>query len=319
MCAAFAAFKPAAVEAAVTGGWAKTNAATLLDARLAGATAQLERLIGDIAAPADVARADRDALRADRRRRPVRPDALLAGLSALPRPTTPFGALWHAADLVREHRGDGHIAAWIPHVDSTEITVLTELAWGIPPRSYVFTRGWSAEEVDAAYARLTGSRAASTASALTAAGTELREPDRAGRPTESNACGRSSASPTTPTSCSRCCGRWPRRSSTGGGYPADPKNLARQRLTRAATTIGSMTETNRDGVAWTPAQLRDPVLVAGFTGWNDAADAASDAVDWLARHFDARPSSPRSTRRSTSTSRPTRPTVELRRRRHSAT
>jgi proteasome assembly chaperone (PAC2) family protein len=36
-------------------------------------------------------------------------------------------------------------------------------------------------------------------------------------------------------------------------------------------------------------QLREPVLVAGFTGWNDAADAASDAVGWLARHFDARP------------------------------
>ncbi len=36
-------------------------------------------------------------------------------------------------------------------------------------------------------------------------------------------------------------------------------------------------------------QLRDPVLVAGFTGWNDAGDAASDAVAWLASHFDARP------------------------------
>jgi proteasome assembly chaperone (PAC2) family protein len=35
--------------------------------------------------------------------------------------------------------------------------------------------------------------------------------------------------------------------------------------------------------------LRDPVLVAGFTGWNDAADAASDAVSWLVEHFDARP------------------------------
>ena len=36
-------------------------------------------------------------------------------------------------------------------------------------------------------------------------------------------------------------------------------------------------------------QLRDPVMVAGFTGWNDAGDAASDAVAWLAEHFDARP------------------------------
>ena len=61
--------------------------------------------------------------------------ALFAGLSVLDRPTTPLGALWRAADLVREHRGDGHIAAWIPHVDSTEITVMTELAWGIPARS----------------------------------------------------------------------------------------------------------------------------------------------------------------------------------------
>jgi proteasome assembly chaperone (PAC2) family protein len=28
-------------------------------------------------------------------------------------------------------------------------------------------------------------------------------------------------------------------------------------------------------------ELRRPVLVAGFTGWNDAANSASDAVDWL--------------------------------------
>jgi proteasome assembly chaperone (PAC2) family protein len=33
--------------------------------------------------------------------------------------------------------------------------------------------------------------------------------------------------------------------------------------------------------------LHRPVLVAGFTGWNDAGDAASDAATWLANHFDA--------------------------------
>jgi proteasome assembly chaperone (PAC2) family protein len=31
--------------------------------------------------------------------------------------------------------------------------------------------------------------------------------------------------------------------------------------------------------------LRKPVLVAGFTGWNDAGDAASDAVAWLSGQF----------------------------------
>jgi PAC2 family len=35
-------------------------------------------------------------------------------------------------------------------------------------------------------------------------------------------------------------------------------------------------------------QLRDPVMVAAFTGWNDAGDAASDAVGWLGQHFTAR-------------------------------
>jgi hypothetical protein len=33
--------------------------------------------------------------------------------------------------------------------------------------------------------------------------------------------------------------------------------------------------------------VRDPVLVAAFAGWNDAADAATDAVDWLAARYGA--------------------------------
>ena len=36
-------------------------------------------------------------------------------------------------------------------------------------------------------------------------------------------------------------------------------------------------------------QLRRPALVAAFEGWNDAADAASDAVRWLGRALDAEP------------------------------
>ena len=36
-------------------------------------------------------------------------------------------------------------------------------------------------------------------------------------------------------------------------------------------------------------ELHRPVLVAGFKGWNDAADSASDAVEWLATNLDGRP------------------------------
>ena len=31
--------------------------------------------------------------------------------------------------------------------------------------------------------------------------------------------------------------------------------------------------------------MHDPVVVCAFTGWNDAGDAASDAVDWLAARY----------------------------------
>ena len=172
ICAAFGAFKPAAVEEAVTGGWAKTDPEPMLAARLAGAEAQLQRILGD--PTDDVDRATKllyemtDGIDPSGR-------MLYSGLSVLPRPESPWGNLWRAADLIREYRGDGHIAAWIGHVDSTEITVLTELAWKIPPRSYVYTRGWTEEEVDAACARLTERGLLDEEGALTPAGKELRK------------------------------------------------------------------------------------------------------------------------------------------------
>jgi hypothetical protein len=221
VCAAFAAFKPAAVETAVAAGWAKTTPAVLLEKRLAGATAQLERLVGPVAEQADVERATEilysltDGVDPSGR-------ALYAGLSVLPRPDSLYGGLWHAADLVREHRGDGHIAAWIPHVDSTEITVLTEHAWGIPPRSYVFTRGWSEEEVDAAYERLRA-RGLVEGEKLTAAGAELREQierttDLANRAVVERLGARAEE-------LLALLGPWARAIVAGGGYPVDPTNL----------------------------------------------------------------------------------------------
>jgi hypothetical protein len=221
VCAAFGAFKPATVESAVVTGRTKATPEQLLHKRLAGATAQLERLIGDEAAPGDIARATEilysmtDGIDPSGR-------MLFSGLSVLPRPETPFGALWHAADLVREHRGDGHIAAWIPHVDSTEITVMTELAWGIPPRSYVFTRGWTEEEVDAAYDRLR-ERGLIAGDALTDAGTELREQierttDLGNREVVERLGDRADE-------LFALLGPWARTIVAGGGYPVDPTNL----------------------------------------------------------------------------------------------
>jgi hypothetical protein len=184
ICAAFGAFKPAAVQAAVTAGWAKTDPEPLLAARLAGAEAQLQRLLGEPTERVEHATELLFELTDG-----VDPSGrmLYSGLSVLPRPGSVWGDLWRAADLLREHRGDGHIAAWVAHADSTEITVLTELAWGIPHRSYVYTRGWDEAEVDAACERLADRGLVTDGgTAFTPAGKELRaqieqETDRAER------------------------------------------------------------------------------------------------------------------------------------------
>ena len=70
-------------------------------------------------------------------------------------PESPLGVAWRLADILREFRGDVHIAAWTgAGFDAPEIGLLTELYWGLPRRSYIRTRAWSREELDAADERL---------------------------------------------------------------------------------------------------------------------------------------------------------------------
>jgi hypothetical protein len=170
----FAAFKPSLVEGAVTGGWAKTDPEPLLAARLDGARDQIDRMVGaahdDFLRAADILLSLTDGV--DVSGRP-----LFAGLAGLPvpGPDDPAGRLWRAADLVREHRGDGHVAAWTSRLDSCEVTVLTELWWGIPTDSYLWTRGWGGDDAAAARARLADRGLLDADGSLTPAGRELRE------------------------------------------------------------------------------------------------------------------------------------------------
>ena len=75
---------------------------------------------------------------------------LFAGLVEQPWPEDPYGRLWRGCDLLREHRGDGHIAACIAAgLGSVTMNVLTELWVGMPLGSYS-ARGWTAEHIAAA-------------------------------------------------------------------------------------------------------------------------------------------------------------------------
>ena len=80
---------------------------------------------------------------------------LYAGVASQTMPETALGAVWRMADMLREFRGDSHTASWVSAgFDATEIGLLTDLYWGLPMRSYSRTRGWTAEQFDAAHDRL---------------------------------------------------------------------------------------------------------------------------------------------------------------------
>jgi hypothetical protein len=148
--AAFGVFNPAIVSSAVESGWKATDPQTILRARYEGAVGGLHRILGE----ADVRRIV-EILRPAMESQSCAGRALFAGLRSLPFPDDALGQLFRVCDYVRERRGDGHIAAWVAaDCDPVEITLLTELLWGLELERYVYTRGWSKDDVAAAIGRL---------------------------------------------------------------------------------------------------------------------------------------------------------------------
>lgn len=99
---------------------------------------------------------------------------LFSALRELPLPADPGGRLWRAAELVREHRGDGHLAVMVAAgLDGVEANVLTELWLGYEFGAYSGTRGWSAERLDQARTSLAG-RGWLDGTSLSAAGVNER-------------------------------------------------------------------------------------------------------------------------------------------------
>ncbi|QJY48406.1 SCO6745 family protein [Pseudonocardia broussonetiae] len=80
---------------------------------------------------------------------------LFTGLADDPWPDDPLAALVHACHLLREHRGDSHLAACAAAgLDPVQSNVLTELWCGFDLLTYTPSRGWSGERMDAAVASL---------------------------------------------------------------------------------------------------------------------------------------------------------------------
>jgi hypothetical protein len=152
VAAAFGCFNPKAVVPSVTAGWQITNRGDVLAAQARGATAMLQRVLGD--KPDDLAWVT-DVLQRAADAAPWAAHPIFSGLRSLGYPGTPLGDLWRAALVLREHRGDSHVIAWsVAGADAVEVLLLTEQYWGVPARSYAPSRGWTDADMDAGFERL---------------------------------------------------------------------------------------------------------------------------------------------------------------------
>jgi len=169
VAATFGVFDAALIEAVFEDGSSTVSRDDILAARAAGAAESVAAVAGaeECAAVADPLL---DALAGlDPLGRP-----LFSALRELPVPASPSGRLWRAAELVREHRGDGHLAALVSAgLDAPEANVLTERWLGFGLGEYSATRGFGPDGLAAAVARMEA-RGWMVGDDLTDAGREAR-------------------------------------------------------------------------------------------------------------------------------------------------
>jgi hypothetical protein len=129
-------FAPGEVARHIPKVWATTTPEAAIAARQAGCTKALRQILGEHVDGPDFARATelltKAAVSAPSEGRPM-----YAALRALPIPDDVVTRLFHAASLLREHRGDGHIAAlMVEGVGGLEAHALLALDMGMPAEKF---------------------------------------------------------------------------------------------------------------------------------------------------------------------------------------
>ena len=169
--ATFGVFAPAFLAGVYESGRTLIGRAAVLQAREEGAVESLAGIVDETEAIREAADVLLDATgRIDSTARP-----LFGGLRDLPVPAAGLGRLWRGAELVREHRGDGHLGACIAEgLGPLEMSVLTELWLGYAPGEYSSTRGYGPDAIAAAGGRL-AARGWLDAMSLTPVGRSARD------------------------------------------------------------------------------------------------------------------------------------------------
>lgn len=163
--AAFFNFAPAWVAAAIPAAWDLAAPATVVEARAAGAAATLRRLVPGIEAeaPKIVPLLNSAVRSANCQGRPLAAANQLVDL-----PDDPVAALWQCTTTLREHRGDGHVAALVANgIDGVEAHLLKIGTGAITAALVKDARGWPETAWEAATERLTARNLLDDTGALT--------------------------------------------------------------------------------------------------------------------------------------------------------
>jgi len=174
--ATFFNFHPAMVARAIPDAWHFADPAQIIATRFEHADRTLRGLLGDAALRSP--EIDEAATLARRAAEAAAPQGrpLFAAYTALAWPQAPHLVLWHAATLLREHRGDGHIAVLL-HADLTPCQAhLLAIADGATTRPVLdLSRRWTEADWDEARDSLRQRGWLSADDALTPAGSAARQ------------------------------------------------------------------------------------------------------------------------------------------------
>jgi hypothetical protein len=174
--ATFYNFSPALVARHIPRAWGLASLDDILAARLRAADRALRRLLGDDVAHSPAISEIADLTRAATVGLSPQGRPLYAAHAELPWPAEPHLALWHAVTLLREYRGDGHVAVLLGSGLSGLDALITHTATGreFTVAAAKATRGWSDDEWAAGEAGLRARGFLDDGGALTTAGVELR-------------------------------------------------------------------------------------------------------------------------------------------------
>ena len=154
--ATFFNFHPALVRAVIPEAWSIADPASVLDVRLDAADAALRRYLGSyIGSPEvqELAVLARRAAEAAGDHLEGRP--LFAAHASLAWPEDPHLVLWHAQTLLREFRGDGHVAALLlEDLTGVDALVIHGATGEVAPAVLQQTRAWPDDEWRSAIERM---------------------------------------------------------------------------------------------------------------------------------------------------------------------